>query len=347
MLTLEHVSKTYTKDGVSVRAVDDVSLNIREGEIFGIIGFSGAGKSTLVRCMNLLERPDEGGIVIFDGLRLTEQSKAQLRQSRQKIGMIFQHFNLMPSRTVLENVYFPLLSRGLLKSELEDKARDLLKSVGLLERAEAYPSELSGGQKQRVAIARALSSNPRILLLDEATSALDPTTTGEILELLRELNQKLRLTMVIITHEMAVVKDLCHRVAVMEQGHILECGDTFEVFANSSNRTTRKFISVTSRLSRAEELLLKKPNLLNLLEHEKYVRFTFLDKGVSEPLLYTLGRRFNVSINIILADVDFVGDHPLGGTVAVLSGEERSIEAALSWISERKIKVEVLNGTSE
>ncbi|MGN1281567.1 MAG: methionine ABC transporter ATP-binding protein [Succinivibrio sp.] len=342
MITLKNISKTFNRDGKIVKAVKNVSLDIKDGEIFGVIGFSGAGKSTLVRCINLLEVPDAGGNVIFEGQDLTLISKKELRKVREKISMIFQHFNLMPSRTILENVYFPLVGKGLPKEKMKQRALELLDKVGLKARANAYPSELSGGQKQRVAIARALSSDPKVLLCDEATSALDPTTTREIVELLKKLNRELNLTIVVITHEMAVVKDLCSRVAVMESGEVVEVGDTFNVFANSENETTRKFVNVTSKLSLAEKILEEKRELLNLNEGDSYVRFTFTGKGVSEPLLSTLSEKFSVRVNIILADVEFVNDAPIGGTVAVLIGQKKNIEDALLWMKEKQIKVEVL-----
>ncbi len=343
MIELNHISKTFNRDDTQFRALDDISLEIKAGEIFGIIGFSGAGKSTLVRCINLLERPDEGGRVIFEGEDLTSISYKKLRLYRQKISMIFQHFNLMPSRTVIENVYFPLIGKGIAKKELIKKATALLEMVGLKERALAYPDELSGGQKQRVAIARALASEPKVLLCDEATSALDPTTTQEILALLKSLNKKLSLTIVVITHEMAVVKELCDRVGVMERGKLIELGDTFDVFANSKNEITRKFIDVSSKLARAESILKMKPELLNLEKNSRFVRLTFLDKGVSEPLLSEISKRFSVSVNIILADVEFVNDHPIGGTVAVITGENERIRDSLLWLESKNIRVEVLS----
>ena len=222
MIRLEHVSKTFTTKSGYVHAVKDISLDINEGEIFGIIGFSGAGKSTLVRCMNLLERPEEGSVIV-DDKNLLELDGAQLREMRKKIGMIFQHFNLMRSRTVAQNVAFPLKKSGLSKEEIRQKVMELLELVDLSEKANVYPSQLSGGQKQRVAIARSLANDPKVLLCDEATSALDPQTTHSILKLIKDIIRKLNLTVVLITHEMGVVKEICDRVAVMEDGHIVDC----------------------------------------------------------------------------------------------------------------------------
>ena len=238
MIRLEHVSKTFTTKSGYVHAVKDISLDINEGEIFGIIGFSGAGKSTLVRCMNLLERPEEGSVIV-DDKNLLELDGAQLREMRKKIGMIFQHFNLMRSRTVAQNVAFPLKKSGLSKEEIRQKVMELLELVDLSEKANVYPSQLSGGQKQRVAIARSLANDPKVLLCDEATSALDPQTTHSILKLIKDINRKLNLTVVLITHEMGVVKEICDRVAVMEDGHIVEEGSIVEVFTHPQAKVTK------------------------------------------------------------------------------------------------------------
>ncbi len=231
MIELSHISKEFVSGKRTVHAVQDVSLTIDKGEIFGMIGFSGAGKSTLVRCINLLERPTSGKVIV-DGQDMLSLSAKELRQARKKIGMIFQHFNLMPSRTVAGNVAYPLRSSGLSKQQIAEKVQRLLDLVGIGDKAEAYPKQLSGGQKQRVAIARALANDPNVLLCDEATSALDPQTTKAILQLLKHLNETLGITVVLITHEMAVVKEICRRVAVMEHGKVVESGEVFNIFAN-------------------------------------------------------------------------------------------------------------------
>ena len=229
MIELKHIVKEFNDSGRDVHAVNDVSLTIDDGDIFGIIGFSGAGKSTLVRCINLLGRPTSGEVII-DGGDITALSQKELREARKKIGMIFQHFNLMPSRTVAGNVAFPLKNSGLSKQEIKAKVKKLLDMVEIGDKEDAYPSQLSGGQKQRVAIARALANDPKILLCDEATSALDPQTTHSILELLKRLNKELGITIVVITHEMDVVKTICNKVAVMEHGRVVETGDILKVF---------------------------------------------------------------------------------------------------------------------
>ena len=237
MIEFTHVSKDFGSGEKMVRAVRDVSLTIQDGEIFGIIGFSGAGKSTLVRCINLLERPTNGTVVV-DGKEMTALSPKELRLARRKIGMIFQHFNLMPSRTVFGNVAYPLQGQGLSKQAIQNKVRKLLKLVDIADKETAYPSQLSGGQKQRVAIARALANDPKVLLCDEATSALDPQTTKAILTLLKDLNQKLNLTIVMITHEMAVVKEICDHVAIMEHGQVVEQGSVEAIFADPQHPYT-------------------------------------------------------------------------------------------------------------
>ena len=238
MIELKHVSRTFGDGKDRVHAVNDVSLEIASGDIFGVIGFSGAGKSTLVRCINMLERPDAGSIRI-DGVEMTGLTPAALRSARKKIGMIFQHFNLMPSRTVAENIAFPLSGSGLGRKEIREKVRKLLTLVELEDKEDAYPSQLSGGQKQRVAIARALANDPGVLLCDEATSALDPQTTRQILKLLKNLNETLGITIVLITHEMAVVKEICTHVAVMDSGRVVEQGDVYTVFANPQMQITK------------------------------------------------------------------------------------------------------------
>lgn len=241
MIRLEHITKTFQTKETNLHAVNDVSLTIDQGNIFGIIGFSGAGKSTLVRCINLLEVPSKGKVWIRN-TNLLELSEEELRKERQKMGMIFQHFNLLAQRTVLDNVTFPLEITGKKKAQAREKARELLKLVGLEDKESSYPAQLSGGQKQRVAIARALATDPDILLCDEATSALDPITTSNILALLKEINENLGLTIVIITHQMEVVKQICHKVAIMEEGKVVEEGLVSQVFTTPKSEVTKKLL---------------------------------------------------------------------------------------------------------
>ena len=257
MIELVNVEKTYYSKAGDIHALHKTSLSIKAGEIFGIIGLSGAGKSTLVRCINMLEKPTAGQVFV-DGQELTAMSEAQLRKARQSIGMIFQHFNLLPARTVAGNVAYPLKGSGLSKEDIQKKVATLLELVGIGDKADAYPSQLSGGQKQRVAIARALANDPQVLLCDEATSALDPQTTKAILHLLKHLNETLGITIVLITHEMAVVKEICDRVAVMEYGRVVEQGEVFTVFAEPKQDITKSFIHTTSNLQKVEELIGRK-----------------------------------------------------------------------------------------
>ena len=341
MIEFTHVSKDFGSGEKMVRAVRDVSLTIQDGEIFGIIGFSGAGKSTLVRCINLLERPTNGTVVV-DGKEMTALSPKELRLARRKIGMIFQHFNLMPSRTVFGNVAYPLQRQGLSKQAIQNKVRKLLKLVDIADKETAYPSQLSGGQKQRVAIARALANDPKVLLCDEATSALDPQTTKAILTLLKDLNQKLNLTIVMITHEMAVVKEICDHVAIMEHGQVVEQGEVFSLFADPKQPITQNFIRTTSNLQKIEELIAEGSPVVQLQPGEVIVRLSYIQKNVSEPLISTLSQRFQISLNIIFADIEIVQDAPIGGTVAILSGEREQITKAMEYLIEKNVGVEVL-----
>ena len=341
MIELTHISKNFASGGRTVHAVQDVSLSIGKGEIFGIIGFSGAGKSTLVRCINLLERPISGSVTV-DGKEMTALSARELRQARKKIGMIFQHFNLMPSRTVFGNVAYPLRGSGLSREQIADKVQRLLELVGIGDKAEAYPKQLSGGQKQRVAIARALANDPNVLLCDEATSALDPQTTKAILRLLKNLNEKLGITVVIITHEMAVVKEICDRVAVMEHGRVVEQGEVFNVFADPRQEITRSFIHTTSNLRKIEELIEEDSPVVQLKPGELIVRLSYIQRNVSEPLISTVSRKFDITLNIIFSDIAIVQNAPIGGTVAIISGERAQITQAMQYLSEKNVGVEVI-----
>ena len=341
MIKLTHISKNFASGGRTVHAVQDVSLSIGKGEIFGIIGFSGAGKSTLVRCINLLERPTSGSVTV-DGKEMTALSARELRQARKKIGMIFQHFNLMPSRTVFGNVAYPLRGSGLSGEQIADKVHRLLELVGIGDKAEAYPKQLSGGQKQRVAIARALANDPNVLLCDEATSALDPQTTKAILRLLKDLNEKLGITVVIITHEMAVVKEICDRVAVMEHGRVVEQGEVFNVFADPRQEITRSFIHTTSNLRKIEELIEEDSPVVQLKPGELIVRLSYIQRNVSEPLISTVSRKFDITLNIIFSDIAIVQNAPIGGTVAIISGERAQITQAMQYLSEKNVGVEVI-----
>lgn len=341
MIELKHIVKEFNDSGRDVHAVNDVSLTIDDGDIFGIIGFSGAGKSTLVRCINLLGRPTSGEVII-DGGDITALSQKELREARKKIGMIFQHFNLMPSRTVAGNVAFPLKNSGLSKQEIKAKVKKLLDMVEIGDKEDAYPSQLSGGQKQRVAIARALANDPKILLCDEATSALDPQTTHSILELLKRLNKELGITIVVITHEMDVVKTICNKVAVMEHGRVVETGDILKVFTEPEADITRAFIRSTSNLSKAEDFLKADNPVTRLKPGELMARLNYNNVRVSQPIISTAILKFQVYMNIVFADVEIVGDSNIGGTVAIFSGEKENISRALDYFKSVNVDVEVI-----
>lgn len=343
MIQLEKVSKTFHAGADQVHAVIDVSLKIGAGEIFGIIGFSGAGKSTLVRCINLLERPTEGKVMI-DGVDLMELPEIRLREERRKIGMIFQHFNLLRSRTVYQNIEFPLRKSKLSKKEKHEKILSLLELVGLTDKKDAYPSQLSGGQKQRVAIARALANDPKVLLCDEATSALDPQTTKSILNLLKKVNEELGITIVLITHEMAVVKDICDRVAIMELGRVVEEGETANVFSHPKENLTRDFMDTASNIHKIYELLDADHELTRVKDGEKLVLLTYSGGNAGESVISHLAEAYRIQSNIIFGNVDILKDKPIGKLVVVLSGEAEDMEKALQYIKDRSVELEVIRG---
>ena len=318
MISFSHVSKTFGTPEHPVYAVQDVSLEIREGEIFGIIGFSGAGKSTLVRCINLLERPTQGSVVV-DGREMTGLSPAQLRQARKKIGMIFQHFNLMPSRTVFGNVAYPLRGSGLSKRQVAEKVRRLLALVDIADKENAYPSQLSGGQKQRVAIARALSTSPKYLLCDEATSALDPNTTRSILELLRQINRDLGVTIIIITHEMKVIDQICDRVAVIDHSSIAEEGKVSDVFTNPQSQIARELI-LPQDISAAQT------------SGGAQLRIIFSGESAKQPVLSQLTLECQVPVNILFADTKEVEGKAYGQMLLELPCDENQAEKVRTWL---------------
>ena len=341
MIDLSHIEKIYDSPAGPMRAIKDISLHINKGEIYGIIGLSGAGKSTLVRCINLLERPTSGKVTV-DGQDITAMSDSQLRQTRKSIGMIFQHFNLLSSATVYDNVAFPLRLLNAPKEDIKRKVTDLLELVGLADKAEQYPSQLSGGQKQRVGIARALASEPKILLCDEATSALDPQTTKAILQLIRDINAKLKLTVVVITHEMQVIKDICDKVAVIDKGVIAEKGDVLEVFTNPVQPITKEFISVLLSndlpVGFREREVQSEPFADSLL----LIRITFIGASANEPVISRLIKNFDLNIGILFGSLDDIKGVPFGRLIISLDGRQAEIEAALSYVQKQNLKVEVI-----
>lgn len=343
MIELSSVSKTFMgkTHQEHVEALRDVSLSIRQSEIFGIIGYSGAGKSTLVRVINLLERPDLGQITV-NGQELTTLNQKELRRVRRKIGMIFQHFSLLPSRTVSDNIAFPLKYTGLSREEIQNKVTRLLNLVELSDKASAYPSQLSGGQKQRVSIARALAADPQVLLCDEATSALDPQTTLSILRLLKKVNEQLGITIVIITHEMEVIKEVCDRVAVMEAGRVVELGSVFEVFASPKEDITRRFIETTGTMHRVQEMIEGDSPILKLSPGELLIRLQYAERSPNAPMVSQVSRRFDIDLNILFGNVEIIGGSPLGALVVIASGEANKVQEALVFMREQNVRVEVL-----
>lgn len=326
MIHFERVSKTFKSKKNTVQAVKDVSFSIEKGEIFGIIGFSGAGKSTLVRCINLLEVPTEGNVYLGD-INLTKISEKELRRCRQNIGMIFQQFNLLSQKNVIENICYPLLVAGVKKKDAIKRAKELLELVDLKDKEKAYPVQLSGGQKQRVAIARALATSPEVLLCDEATSALDPITTRSILELLKEINEKLNVTIVVITHEMKVVEQICNRVAVMSDGRIEEIGKVKDVFINPKSETARRLILPDKEISETES----KGDVL---------RIVFDGQSSNEPIISALSVKCNVMINILGANTENIGGRAFGQMLIELPNDAEKVKLIKDYLTEKEIHFE-------
>ncbi|GGI79209.1 methionine ABC transporter ATP-binding protein [Legionella impletisoli] len=318
-------------------ALNNIHLSIQAGEIFGIIGKSGAGKSTLLRCLNLLERPDEGQ-VIMDGEALTELNASQLRQARYKMSMIFQHFNLLHSKTVYENIALPMRIQGETEEAIQTKVHELLPLVGLEEKAEAYPHQLSGGQKQRVAIARALSTSPKLLLCDEATSALDPETTDAILALLKKINQLYGITIVLITHEMEVVKRICNRISLMENGRILETIELANVFQNKSSLARNMLYAQLS----PELPSCLKSHISQVVNDKPLVRILFEGQGATVPFISQTSRELNLDINILLANIDRFNHLTCGVLVAELSADQSQLHQFIQRCNQTSLSVEIL-----
>lgn len=342
MIELKNIDVQFGTKNKRVHAVNDVSLTINKKDIFGIVGFSGAGKSTLIRTVNLLQKPTSGKVIINEK-DITTLSTKELRNERKKIGMIFQHFNLLHSKTVLNNVLFPLKNSSLSKEQKLKKVRALLHLVGLSDKENAYPSQLSGGQKQRVAIARALANDPQILLCDEATSALDPQTTDEVLKLLKDLNNTLDLTILIITHEMQVIKEICNKVAVMENGKIIEQGSIVDIFSNPQMPLTRSFINTATQIDSALEKVLQHKSVLQMKDTDILAQITYVGESTSQPIIATLQERFNVQTNILSGNIEFLQDIPVGSLVVSFSGSKVDQDAALTFLKEKNVRVEIID----
>lgn len=340
MIKLTNINKIFdTADG-PVYALKDINLAVEKGTIFGVIGSSGAGKSTLIRCVNLLETPTSGSIEL-DGVELTQLNRSQLGLARRDIGMIFQHFNLLSSRTVYDNVALPLELAGIEKNIIRQKISPLLELVGLDDKHAAYPSALSGGQKQRVAIARALASEPKVLLCDEATSALDPTTTKSILALLKDINERLGLTILMITHEMEVVKNICHQVAIIDKGQLIEQNTVANFFANAKTELAQQFIRATINLDIPDEYqqLLTPERQANTVP---LVRLGFTGNTVDSAVISEVSRTQNIDINILSADIEFAGGIKFGYMLAELIGDKANTIAAKAFFQQQAVNVEVI-----
>ncbi|MEG0847863.1 MAG: ATP-binding cassette domain-containing protein [Cellulosilyticaceae bacterium] len=332
MIQIQNVNKLFSTSKQQVQALSEVTLTIDKGDIFGIIGYSGAGKSTLLRCINGLEIPTSGVVKVFDQ-DITQLKERHLRSVRKQIGMIFQHFNLMHSKTVFDNIAYPLKSQKLNKEVINNRVHALLQLVDLEDKAQSYPLQLSGGQKQRVAIARALATNPEILLCDEATSALDPQTTQSILALLKRINQELGITIVLITHQMEVIKQICNKIAVMECGKVLEVGQLIEVFTAPKSQITKDFLAKDMHY---ERLSFAKDGEVNLMLHLKYVGDT-----TATPLISILSRDFNVTTNITYGNIEKLQGILVGNLVVDLQGTPNDVDSALTYIKQH-IEVEVI-----
>lgn len=339
MISIQNLKKVFKQGEKDVTAVDSLTIDIKKGEIFGVIGYSGAGKSTFVRMLNRLEEPTSGKIKI-NNREMTTLSSRELREARQNIGMIFQHFNLLWSRTTEENIAFPLEIAGVPKAERDKRVQELIDLVGLTGREKAYPSQLSGGQKQRVGIARALANNPQILLSDEATSALDPETTNAILKLLLDINKKLGITIIVITHEMNVIQKICDRVAVMEDGKIVEYGDVIDVFSNPEQQVTKKFVEQLVTNQASDKSL--EETLHHIEEEGKILRLHFTGKATSKSLISDLSKKFPVDVNIIDGKMTHTQNGLLGTLTVQVKGDIEEIKQAEAYIEHASVELEVI-----
>ena len=341
IIRLRNVTKSFNSGATRIEALNDISLDIHRGVIFGVIGLSGAGKSTLIRCINMLEKPDCGEIEVA-GQQMTRLSESELMVARRRIGMIFQHFNLLSSRTVAGNVAIPLEIAGFDKRSIRARVRELLELVGLADRADAYPTQLSGGQKQRVGIARALANEPDVLLSDEATSALDPETTLQVLHLLRDISRRMGLTIVMITHEMGVIREICDQVAVIDGGRLVEVGDTARVFTRPQSPVTRRLLRGQMEAEIHAELLKREPH-----PGCKLVKLSFLGEVAEKPVMAELVRHVAVTPNILYGRIDRLQDRPWGTLIVELAGEPEDVEKGLLYLKNVGVDVDVLgNGNT-
>ncbi|MEG0562071.1 MAG: ATP-binding cassette domain-containing protein [Cetobacterium sp.] len=337
MIQLRNIIKTYENKGQSIEALKELSFDFKKGEITGIIGYSGAGKSTLLRCINLLEVPSSGEVII-DGVTLNDLDSKELRETRKKIGMVFQHFNLMRSRTVAKNIAYPLKGSGLSKKEIDERVDELLSLVGLEDKKDNYPSQLSGGQKQRVGIARALANRPNLILCDEATSALDPETTISILKLLKKINKDLGVTIVLITHQMEVIKEICDSVIVMEDGVVKEEGDIVDIFSRPKAPITKRFLSSIFNSNKIESYL---ENIL-VREDEKIIKLAYVGTSTEEAYISRISRDYKVDASILFGNIEIIKETPIGNLIIKLKGDDKNIFDSIEYLNKNKIYPEVL-----
>lgn len=340
MIELQNITKIYSASGIKIPAIKDINLQVKTGEVFGVIGPSGAGKSTLIRCVNLLERPTQGQVIV-DGENLMQLSKLQLRMARRKIAMIFQHFNLLSSRTVYKNIALPLELIGKKKKEIAQAIMPLLELTGLSDKKNSYPDELSGGQKQRVAIARALANKPKVLLCDEATSALDPQTTHSILELLKDINKKLGITILLITHEMNVVKEICHRLAILEHGNLIEQAEVIKFFSRPESAIAKGFVRSELKQHLPDNLqkrILTQPTA----DAIPLLQISFIGRAADEPFIAHLIQKYAINLNILQANVESIRDEIVGTMIVEADSDKATIEKALSYLRDKNINVEII-----
>ena len=334
MIQFQNVVKTYETKKQKVEALKGIDLSVEKGDIFGVVGYSGAGKSTLIRMVNLLERPTQGKVIV-DGRNLAELKPRELRAEKKRIGMIFQHFNLLNSKSVYDNVAMPLVLSGTPRNEIKKRVTELLEFVGLSDKAKNYPEQLSGGQKQRIGIARALATNPSILLCDEATSALDPQTTSAVLQLLKKINQEYNITILLITHEMSVIREICNKVAVMEGGRVVEHGSVFEVFSKPQTEIARNFVRTVVH----DEI---PASFINSIGEEKPTiwKINFIGATSGKPLLSTIAKTFDVDLNVLSANISEIQETPFGNLIIEVSGEPSEIRKAYEYIVDQGILIQ-------
>ncbi|MBU5467065.1 methionine ABC transporter ATP-binding protein [Virgibacillus sp. MSJ-26] len=333
MIHFQNVGKVFTNGNEQIKALNDIDLKVNKGEIYGVIGFSGAGKSTLIRCVNHLERSTAGKMIV-DGHDLSTLTVKEIREVKKNIGMIFQHFNLLNSKTVYANVAMPLILNKMPKDEIKQRVYELLEFVGLSDKANVHPEQLSGGQKQRVGIARALATKPSILLCDEATSALDPQTTSSILELLRKINKEYNITILMITHEMSVIREICDRVAVMEAGEIIEEGTVFDVFSRPKTQTARNFVNTVMH-DQIPESIIKMIESNN--GSQNVFRINFIGQSAGQPLLSQLAKKFAIDVNVLFGNITELQGIPFGNLIVELQGSEAEVNRALEYLETKEI----------